>query len=260
MNIPITICSARRSARRSSSTTVDRDAGARERDRDAAAHRAGADDAGLLDLERLRGGSPGSCRARVPRRRYGAVRPTGAERTSSSNRRASRARPRWKSSSTAASTASMNLCAANPPRSSGGTILCACETTNGPAGGDPLPPNAAFPRDAALRAGQTSLTARRRPPRSRRLRRGCPVLWPCRRRSVAFEHDFERRLRADQARQPLRSAGTRHQAELDFGEADFRLRPSRRDSRTRARVRDRRRARCRRWRRCRSYCRDRSPR
>jgi len=47
--------------------------------------------------------------------------------------RASRAIPRAKGSSNAACTASMSLCAAKPPFSSAGTILCACAMTNGTA-------------------------------------------------------------------------------------------------------------------------------
>ncbi len=57
----------------------------------------------------------------------------GFERTSSSKSRASRAIPKANGNSTAASTASISLCAANPPLSSGGTILCAWETMNGAA-------------------------------------------------------------------------------------------------------------------------------
>ncbi len=57
----------------------------------------------------------------------------GAERTSSMKSRASRASPRSNGISIAAWTASISLCAAKPPFSSGGTILCACATTNGVA-------------------------------------------------------------------------------------------------------------------------------
>ena len=74
-----------------------------------------------------------SSRARAPRRRGGAARATGSS-ARARRRAAPRARCRTRTAARLRpATASMSLCAAKPPFSSGGTILCACATTNGPA-------------------------------------------------------------------------------------------------------------------------------
>ncbi len=131
--------------------------------------------------------------------------------------------PNGKVNSTAASTASMSLCAANPPLSSGGTILCACDTTNGAALATmPLPRHGLRPRCGACRL-------------SREVDRGIE--------RIALDDFVEDAqflglvhldvaplsMNSSAACAPirrgktLRSAGTRQQAELDLGQADFRF-------------------------------------
>ncbi len=134
MNMPITVWRALSTASSLLIDDHDRNAGLRERDRDAGAHRAGSDDAGALDvLQRAsRGGNAGNLRElafgkeqmpqRGRRRRAHQLVEQPVFARDARTETAARRRP---------ATASISLCAAKPPRSSGGTILCACATTNG---------------------------------------------------------------------------------------------------------------------------------
>jgi hypothetical protein len=174
--MPKTICLAR-SICSSFGSITDGDAGVRERDRDAGAHRARADDAGLLDRRAASAAAARNLAEFAFREEQWRSAATALERTSSSKSRYSRARPRSNRSRGRFDRVDQ-LVRGKPPLSSGGTILCACATTNGVANrSSPTMPSsvgAETRRFGASRArfDQRDAHRRRRP---RRARRGGPA-------------------------------------------------------------------------------------
>ena len=100
MNMPITVCSRLVHGFVVVVDDDDRNAGLRERNRNPASHRAGADDAGLCDRQHLgrREGPSIFDSSRSAKKRWRNA-SDGSERTSSSKSRASRAIPKLNGSS-----------------------------------------------------------------------------------------------------------------------------------------------------------------
>ncbi len=270
MNMPKTVCLAFSIASSFESITVTGNARLRKRDRDAGSHRARADDAGLFDpspsdVVRLRcdGSEPRRFEARARRRTHDAAPPT-APNARALRTDALHARGRTRTASRRRLRPRRSACARRIRRSSsGGTILCACETMNGAAlSAMPLPMHALALRDAALTAALAREIDRDiEQIASTTLIDDALFLGLVHLDVAALEHHVERVLRADQTRQTLRAAGTGQQAQLDLGQTDLRVLERDAIVAGERRVRDRRRARSfrsRRRRSCRSSRRPRS--